>query len=246
MEGSMRILILHGNFESELDWKPFVEAVGSKSLNKENIEVEVFNLWDFLKRNNPQSWLFFIEEFKKHYRDNTFDCVVGYSLGGRILLALLDTGWLVQKAIFLSTHTGLSSEEDRHSRIWNDLKWKEKVLSLGWKELYEEWNSQEVFASDTLLIYENFASLESLRSEIAHAFDVLSLGRSQDFTQSLVSLSLKMELNWCTGELDTKFGALAKSLAEKAPRIQFKSLKGAGHRIHRSNPAVLEEVLGLL
>ncbi|MEI7440182.1 MAG: hypothetical protein WCK43_00940 [bacterium] len=240
----MRILILHGNFESEKDWKPFREALECKTFKKEN--VEFFNLWDFLKKNNPQSWNSFVKEFKKLYPKKSFDFVLGYSLGGRILLALLDAGWLVQKAIFLSTHTGLLSDEDRHSRIWNDLKWKEKVLSLGWKELYEEWNSQEVFACETLSIYESFASLESLRSEIAHAFDILSLGRSQDFTQSLVSLSQKMELHWCTGELDTKFGALAKSLEGKAPRIQFKSLKGAGHRLHRSNSTVLDEILSLL
>jgi 2-succinyl-6-hydroxy-2,4-cyclohexadiene-1-carboxylate synthase len=242
----MRILILHGNFESERDWNPFREALESNSFKKEKFEVEFFNLWDFLKRNNPQSWNSFVDEFKKLYAENSFDCVVGYSLGGRILLALLDAGWPVQKAIFLSTHTGLCSEEDRHSRIWNDLKWKEKVLSLDMKELFEEWNSQEVFGNETLPLFENFASLESLRPEIAHAFDVLSLGRSQDFTQSLVSLSQKMELYWCTGELDTKFTALAKRLAEKAPRIQFKSLKGAGHRLHRSNPAVLDEILSLL
>ena len=240
----MRILILHGNFESEKDWKPFREAIERKSFKKEN--VEVLNLWDFLKKNNPQSWNSFVDEFKKLYPENSFDCVVGYSLGGRMLLALLDAGWPVQKAIFLSTHTGLCSEEDRHSRIWNDLKWKEKVLSLDWKELFEEWNSQEVFGNEALPLFENFASLESLRPEIAHAFDVLSLGRSQDFTQSLVSLSQKMELHWCTGELDTKFTALAKRLAEKSPRIQFKSLKGAGHRLHRSNSAVLDEILSLL
>lgn len=240
----MRILILHGNFESENDWKPFREALECKSFKKEN--VEVFNLWDFLKKNNSQSWSSFVDMFMELYPENSFDCVVGYSLGGRILLALLDAGWLIQKAIFLSTHTGLSSEEDRHSRIWNDLKWKEKVLSFDWKELFEEWNSQEIFGNETLPLFENFASLESLRPEIAHAFDVLSLGRSQEFTQSLVTLSQKMELHWCTGELDTKFGALAKSLAEKAPRIQFKSLKRAGHRLHRSNPPVLDEILSLL
>jgi hypothetical protein len=67
---------------------------------------------------------------------------------------------------------------------------KENVLSLGWKELYEEWKFCKRFLGVKFCI-RNFASLENLRSEIAHAFDVLSLGRSQDFTQSLVNLSQK-------------------------------------------------------
>ena len=242
----MKVLILHGNFESERDWKPFREAIGSKSLHKENIVVEVFNLWDFLKKNNPQSWLSFTEKFINSHPDNSFDVAIGYSLGGRILLSLLDSGWLLKKAIFLSTHTGLLSEEDRNSRIWNDLKWKEKVLSQDWKKLFEEWNSQEVFQNEKALSFEDFSALETYRSEIAQAFDLFSLGRSLEFTQRLLNLSQKMELYWGTGDLDAKFCSIAERLSQKASCIHFKSLKGAGHRIHRSNPAVLEQVLGLL
>ena len=60
----MKILILHGNFESELDWKPFREALDRKSSGKEKVQIEFFNLWDFLKKNNTQSWASFIEKFK--------------------------------------------------------------------------------------------------------------------------------------------------------------------------------------
>ena len=239
----MKILILHGNFEGESDWKCFCDLLESQYLKKEKVQIEFFNLWKCLKQNNPPSWSFFIEQFMRIYSKSSFDVALGYSLGGRILLNLLDAGWTVPKAIFLSTHTGLLSEDDQNSRIWSDLKWKEKVLSLDWKELFEEWNSQDVFQNEGMPSFENFADLENYRLEIAQAFDVLSLGRSQDFTQNLLDLSQKMKIYWVTGELDSKFSALAERLSQKAPHIHFKSFQGAGHRIHRSKD--LSELLNL-
>jgi 2-succinyl-6-hydroxy-2,4-cyclohexadiene-1-carboxylate synthase len=226
----MKILIFHGNFESERDWKIFRDG-----LTQKGFETVFFDLWDFLKKNNLRSWSDFIEQFLKIYPNNSFESAVGYSLGGRLLLSLLDAGWFLKKAVFLSTHTGLLSEEDRHARIWNDLKWKEKVLLLDWRKLFEEWNSQEVFQNEKESSFEDFAALEVYRFEIAQAFDLFSLGRAQDFTQVLVNLSKKMDIQWMTGEMDLKFGALAQQLAEKDSRIHFKSFSGAGHRIHRSN-----------
>ncbi len=243
MESPVKILILHGNFESELDWKRFCDLLESPSLKKEKIEIEFFNLWNFLKKNNSHSWSSFTEQFIKLYQKSSFDVALGYSLGGRILLNLLNAGWIVPKAIFLSTHTGLLSEEDRNSRIWNDLKWREKVLSSQWKILFEEWNSQDVFQGEEIPCFESFAALEIYRAEIAQAFDVLSLGRNQEFTQSLVNLSQKMELHWATGERDLKFYALAERLSQKAPHIHFKCFRGVGHRVHRSKD--LSELLNL-
>lgn len=239
----MKLLIFHGNFESERDWKAFGDLLEHQPSKKEKVEIEFFNLWEFLKKNNSHSWGSFTEEFIKLYPTSSFDVALGYSLGGRILLNLLNAGWIVPKVIFLSTHTGLLSEEDRNSRIWNDLKWRERVLSSEWRSIFDEWNSQEVFQNEKKLSFEDFAALEVYRHEIAQAFDVLSLGRSQDFTQSLLSLSQKIELYWATGDLDAKFHALAERLSTKAPHIHFKSFQGVGHRIHRSKE--LSELLNL-
>ena len=236
----MKVLILHGNFESEEDWKEFLYF-----LEKKGIESTFFNVWNFFKNHDIKSWDSFVHEFSKIYPTNSFDCSVGYSLGGRILLSLLNSGWSLKKVIFLSTHPGLSTEEERNLRIWNDLKWKEKVLSCDWKELFEEWNAQEVFQEDKACSFETFFPLQVYRSEIAQAFDILSLGRSQGFTQRLANLSQAKELHWGTGELDSKFSALAKDLSQKAPAIHFKSFTGVGHRIHRSNPHVLAELVSL-
>ncbi len=220
-------IFFHGNFESEEDWS----FLGS--------QWTVFPLWEFLRQGTFKNWEDFSDVVVKNFRNSgqKIEHAAGYSLGGRILLNLMCSGLEVEKCSFISTHPGLTSEQERTERVWGDLKWREKVLQLPWETVGEEWNSQEIFARD-LNTLQSFSRLENYRSEIAGAFDLLSLGRMRNFFE----ITLGFEAQWICGELDTKFLELGERFVRRNP-LDFKPFPGASHRIHKKDPWGLLKLL---
>lgn len=153
--------------------------------------------------------------------------LMGYSLGGRLALhALLDNPAQWQAAIFVSTHPGLETEEQRAQRLLNDLGWKEKFLQQDWATLMEEWNGQAVFKNH---VHPTREELYYNRSCLADALDTWSLGRQAHHAEALAALSIP--ILWVVGEEDLKFVQLAKGLNFAHPQSKIVIVPKAGHRI---------------
>lgn len=223
-------ILFHGNFESVHDWSFLGE------------DWRVFSLWDYLK-NDFKSWQELSQQLVSELSQKKIEHVAGYSLGGRVLLTLLDAGLKAERVSFFSTHPGLPDDE-RTSRIWADLKWKERVLKSDWKALFEEWNHQDLFMSDPdeERDYAFFAELEKYRQEIAIAFDLLSLGRMRCFSDDSMPALSAAKATWICGENDLKFKALAEKMLLKNP-MELIIVPGASHRIHLKDPFAVRELL---
>ncbi|MEZ4815785.1 MAG: hypothetical protein R3A80_11345 [Bdellovibrionota bacterium] len=224
MDSLKKKMFFHGNFESAADWAFLSE------------EWSIFPLWDFLKKENFNSWDEVILALKELLMKADVSEVAGYSLGGRLLLGLIDKGFKVKSYEFFSTHPGLTSEDSKNARIWSDLKWKEKVLNSDWTELHREWNSQEIFVN-SFKPYDTFKGLEQYRSEIAQAFDVLSLGRMPDF--QAIKFPKDAKVQWVCGQHDHKFRALGESFCKQHPKINYLLAFNQSHRM----PLFIKDVL---
>jgi hypothetical protein len=211
-------IFFHGNFESVLDWPSLTE------------EWEIFSLWEFLKETNPTSWEMFVDMILNKLSSVSYKEAAGYSLGGRVLLGLVDHGFRAKELSFFSTHSGLNSEEERNKRVRADLTWKEKTLTEEWPELFADWNSQAIFA-DSTKPYEPFGKLEPFRNEIAQAFDILGLGRMPNF--SALKFPKDAKVQWVCGQHDHKFRSVAESFCRKHPKINYLVAFNEGHRMPR-------------
>lgn len=209
-------VFLHGNFESQQDWAALVP------------EWKIFPLWEFLSENTFSDWPSFIGELKHELMASNVQELAGYSMGGRILLGLMDLGLKVEKASFFSAHPGLKTEEEKSQRIWNDLKWKEKTLLMDWNDLFSEWNAEAIFAGSTKP-YATFEPLIKYRREIAHAFDILGLGRMPDF--SGIKFPQTTQVSWVCGQHDHKFRALGEAFCKKHPRVNYLVAFNQSHRM---------------
>lgn len=209
-------IFFHGNFESAADWHFLPRGW------------EVFSLWDYLKSNDFSDWNEFCESLVQDLSKKQIIEAAGYSLGGRILLGLIDKGFRAKSLSFFSTHCGLEKEEERTARVWSDLKWKEKTLTSEWTELYREWNEQAIFAN-SMKPYEAFEKLEVHRVELAQAFDLLGLGRMPDFSK--VKFPKDAKVQWVCGQHDHKFRALGENFCKKHPKINYLVAFNTGHRI---------------
>lgn len=160
-------------------------------------------------------------------RHQAHPILMGYSLGGRLALhALLDNPAQWQAAIFVSTHPGLQTQEERTQRLLNDLRWKEKFLHQDWQALMDEWNGQAVFKNHSHPLREE---RHYTRSRLADALDTWSLGRQAHHAETLAALSIP--ILWVVGEEDVKFVQLAKGLRFAHPQSKIVIVPKAGHRI---------------
>ena len=109
----------HGFLGEPCDWQEVVNQLEIQGLKSENNYLESRNLQKIL---------------------------VGYSMGGRLLMHLKPS--LFSKAFLIGSHPGLSQGRDR--RQDRDRYWAEMLENGKANEWLETWNNQEVFANDKI------------------------------------------------------------------------------------------------
>ena len=152
--------------------------------------------------------------------------LMGYSLGGRLgLHALLQQPNNWKAAIFMSTHPGLKSTQERDLRIAADEKWAKRFEDEPWDSLMQDWNAQNIFKN----VAPHRSEGENSRLVFSSALKIWSLGNQQDLSQELAVLN--MPILWIVGAEDEKFYKIAQQLEFKHPQSTVYAIPEAGHRV---------------
>lgn len=179
-----------------------------------------------LSRESLPKWAEQFNAFAKAYPAPRI--LMGYSLGGRKALhALLAQEELWSQAVFISTHPGLITEEEREERRENDQKWSERFLKEEWHSLLNAWNQQAVFSHSVPLVRdESGFDRQTLSQELVN----FSLGRQRNLREDIAKLQLP--ILWVTGGKDKKFTELAKEIVGLHSLSTHWDLKEFGHRMN--------------
>ena len=151
---------------------------------------------------------------------------IGYSLGGRIGLHILDQcPDLFDEYIFLSTNAGLADETEKKQRYAADQLWAKKINTLTWSDFLTEWNSQPVFdgGSEPIRIENQFN-----KNQLICAMTTLSIAKQKNMN-SVIEKNRK-KIKWVVGDKDRKYLGLAQDLKQKKI-IEDYSRISSGHRI---------------
>lgn len=147
--------------------------------------------------------------------------LLGYSLGGRLAMhALIQDPSKFLGAMIVSANPGLTSESERAERRAADEKWATRFESEPWDQLMRDWNAQAVFRGPAPAP----ERAEGDRARLANQMRTWSLGRQRDLRSELASLELP--ITFVTGEIDTKFTAIARELP-----FEHVVIENAGHRV---------------
>ncbi len=191
--------------------------------SKDDVLLELNQSINLIKQNSAHS-----------IYESTLNIFLGYSLGGRILLSLLEKypqSLSDDLLVFISTHPGLTSDAQKQDRILSDTRWADQFLKRPIDEVLNLWNQQEVF-------------FQTKKPKGQHNFDPqqlawilkeFSLGY-QNNLRPLIERN-KNKLLWVVGERDKKFTNLAKSISNL--ENQSIMIKNAGHRTHLDGPQEL-------
>ncbi|MCB1230990.1 MAG: alpha/beta fold hydrolase [Verrucomicrobiae bacterium] len=221
---------LHGNLGSPADW----DALGLPDLR-------AVDLWEWQERWPGIS----LEEFGAAFSEEVAKIdpepvLLGYSLGGRLALqAMMARPDLWKAAILVSTHPGLTDEDEKASRRESDAKWARRARKDEWGDFLASWNEQGVIRGQSTP--EGQMKLETRRESVSRAFESWSLGGQRAIEESREEFPFPILS--VAGERDEKFVRLLERFRRLGDRVDMVLVPDCGHRVPMEASERLGEVI---
>jgi 2-succinyl-6-hydroxy-2,4-cyclohexadiene-1-carboxylate synthase len=172
--------------------------------------------------------------------------LLGYSMGGRIALYTAFSGFF-RALILESASPGLEDPAEREQRRISDEALATSIEREGVQAFIERWVKLPLFASQRTLPLECREKLRRQRLQnratgLAQSLRGVGLGVQPSLYARLPTLQIPVLL--IAGELDTKFTAIARHMAQALPQAQVRIIPGAGHTVHLEQPEEFVSLVG--
>lgn len=172
--------------------------------------------------------------------------LLGYSMGGRIALYTALSGFF-RALILESASPGLNDPAEREQRRLSDERLAARIEREGIPAFIEYWENLPLFASQKTLPRECRQALHSQRLQnsavgLAQSLRGVGTGVQPSLYARLPTLHIPVLL--IAGELDTKFSAIARHMAQMLPQSQLHIVSGAGHTAHLEQPKEFASLVG--
>ena len=154
---------------------------------------------------------------------NRGEVLLGYSMGGRLALQLLESQRF-DKAIIVSA--GLNAPDP--DRVQRDEAWARRFERDPWPELMRDWNAQPVFGGHALARREeDYDRAELARQLRENSPAVLPPPQLE---------SIDTPFLWIAGERDAKYVDVARRAVARLPHAELWICPNAGHRVPWEQP----------
>jgi 2-succinyl-6-hydroxy-2,4-cyclohexadiene-1-carboxylate synthase len=171
--------------------------------------------------------------------------LLGYSMGGRIALYIAFSGFF-RALILESASAGLADANEREQRRMRDEELAASIERYGIAAFVEYWERLPLFASQLRLPQEVRDRLRTQRLRnsargLAQSLRGVGTGAQPALHAHLPELHIPVLL--IAGELDTKFCAIAREIAQALPQAQIRIVPDAGHTVHLEQPEVFDTIV---
>lgn len=224
------VIALHGIFGLPSDWEPVFANL--------DVNYQTPNLYTDLPIKPFKPWATHFNETTSILPKTSPNILVGYSLGGRLALhALLDNPQQWDAAVIISSSAGLGNPDERQRRQIDDDMWAERIRTLPWDVLMQQWNARDIFKDEGKVPDRKESEYD--RQKLADALKIWSLGSQEDL-QNMISY-LRMPILWVVGAKDVTYLERSKKLQLWHPESKVITIEEAGHRVPMQNPQALGE-----
>lgn len=160
---------------------------------------------------------------------------VGYSMGGRFALhAALEPGHLIERLVLIGATAGLTDADARATRVADDDARAASLERDGIDAFLERWLAAPLFAT----LPAGGDGFEQRRRNtvagLAFSLRTAGTGTQEPLWDRLGEIAIPVLC--LAGELDPKFTAIGRRLADALPHGTFASVAGAGHAAHTERP----------
>ncbi|GKV55913.1 putative 2-succinyl-6-hydroxy-2,4-cyclohexadiene-1-carboxylate synthase [Sporosarcina sp. NCCP-2222] len=172
---------------------------------------------------------------------------VGYSMGGRLAIGYTARHPEKIAALLLeSSSPGLQKEEERIARQASDAGLAERLLQNGIETFVNNWENIPLFESQKMLSADKRKAIREERMSqsptgLANSLRGFGTGSQPSYWEILRELQMPVLL--MTGELDSKFVAIAREMKKDLPKATQIIVPQAGHAIHVEKPELFVTIV---
>lgn len=173
--------------------------------------------------------------------------IIGYSMGGRLALYTAVTyPHRVNRLILESASPGLASAIERQERVTRDRELADWIEAQGIEAFVNRWEQLPLWASQEQLPTETHQRLRQQRLQnnpvgLANSLRGMGTGAQPSLWEKLAELTMPVLL--ITGELDEKFAAINRQMAEQLQNVRLEMVAGAGHAVHLERPSSFLKII---
>lgn len=241
-ESLKNIFFLHGFTGSSHDWDHILPGI-DQGFNKITIDLLGHGKSDFPNDSALYSWELQVEQINRvinHFTDEKV-ILLGYSMGGRLALCYAHIyperlhGLIVESA-----SPGIKNKQSREKRIADDEKMAEFISTHPVEDFIDLWVGKEIFGTMYRFSDEKRGEIKKSKLNnnpigLANSLFSFSTGKMPNLYKQFHKINVPTLL--LTGELDSKFTSLNKSIVKEFPSARHKVIKNAGHPPHIEEPA---------
>ncbi len=248
-KSDLTLVMLHGFTGSAAGWRHQLDAAAAYGLRV--IALDLLGHGQSDAPDNPQRYAIehcqqdILAALQELGVSKSQAVLLGYSMGGRIALYTAFSGFF-RALILESASPGLEDPAEREQRRISDEALAASIERDGVEAFIERWEKLPLFTSQRSLPFECAEALRRQRLQnraagLAQSLRGVGTGVQPPLYARLPTLHLPVLL--IAGELDTKFTAIARRMAQVLPQAQLRIIAGAGHTVHLERP---EEFISLV
>ncbi len=233
------LLALHGFTGGGADFGPLARRVGAAWIAPD--------LPGHGGTTAPATFTAAVDDLARLVGAPTFD-LLGYSLGGRVALALAAAHpHRVRRLVLVGASPGLASPGERARRRGADAERAAQVEAAGVADFLAAWQAQPLIATQARVDAPTRAVMRAVRAGhtaagLSASLRGMGTGAMPPLWDALAHVSCPTLL--VAGAEDPKFLAIAQRMFERLPRAEVWPVPGAGHCAHLEAPARFAERLG--
>jgi len=167
---------------------------------------------------------------------------VGYSLGGRLCLhAASMRPESVQGLALIGASPGIGDSNERAIRRAADDRMADHIVDVGVEAFLEEWLSRPLFDGLTFDVQGRADRLNNTAEGLAASLHHAGAGAQESLWPHLDRLP--MPVLAIAGELDQKFAAIGRQIADAVPHARFVEVPASGHAAHLQSAQQVTAIL---
>ncbi|MCA9878187.1 MAG: 2-succinyl-6-hydroxy-2,4-cyclohexadiene-1-carboxylate synthase [Thermomicrobiales bacterium] len=241
------LVLLHGFTGSHETWLPLVTRFAETRLvatldlpGHGRSQLPSSQTWSFASVVDDLAWL--IAALPGGAAD-----LLGYSMGGRIALALAATHPdRVRNLVLESASPGIADDQERDMRVRADAHLADRLQESGIEAFVADWEQLPMWQSQAKLSEHDRERQRRIR--LSHTPDGLAAnlratgaGAQPSYWAQLSSLQMPALL--IAGGLDRKFTHIANAMNAAIPNSWLEIVPNAGHAVHLEQPAVYVQLV---